>query len=991
VNTIRRTEESESLLTRHKYDLIKDIDRVPALYLRNLKSLAKRLNVSNNVPTIFANFKSNLKIEKIKSHIKFLQLCSQSRVFPKHISCILNSASRLKACFQIKRQFTSILLRILNDEISDLHTELRNTQSTPLPILDPKIMAALSNLQHKWTWKTKLSLWNTHRNKYNNIINNTPHDCTFNRTVKTKNIDAQINIRLGRTFKKDCGLDHFISFEDYCNTKKWTPPTSKDFENELKCTSEIATPLPPPDINSKKDIDHKLQLLADFINNLGPNFAIPSRNKKADLLFNSEILIERGFYALRWKTHLAHLPPNLAPRIPFYKKNCALPDNIDSPTEAAMLDLKTKILKNLSSEFDKCDPKIIKNWNFIRKFCKDNNLKIVSTDKSKKNLIFTLSYYNKLGDNFMHNSKDYVKLSHHRAIDISQRVNLFMKFLCEGRSCFTMKDYPKLTCTQSSPSKMFFLVKDHKDKDANGNYPLRPVASIHGTPVDKLDWIIQQSIQPLLSQVDAHLPNAIGTLERINKLNESNNFTDHSVKIFSLDVVSLFPSIPIDTGINAVMNLFLEHRHEYNPLNLDPEVLGKAIHFLFTNYEIQFNGSVYLQVKGAPMGARSSVALAIITMNHIEKIALMKVKDMTDIILYGRYVDDIIFICKNPKKQGQNKDDISTPSTPDIPKLILETFNNVHPNIQFTIENPPDNQWLPFLDFQLKLENNKILTKWYQKASHSGNIIHTTSHGPPDTKISCMTNFFKIIFDRCNNDPGLEEGVNTMISEMRHNGYSDTIIKRCIKKACNKHNDLDGTIPARYDKWTNAIPIKCTYLNNLAHFQNKKLITESQLPFVHVLEKNLKISSLGTKPTIPCPSNCKTCPLQEKPACLTSKCNYIASCKICGEEYIGKTDRRLQDRMKEHMVYVANIREEKSALAHHSINEHADILDDPFVDKFSFKLLRSNTDEPNNSIAESLYISKIDPEMNRKHEDLLKRRNYEQRVKDNDVYHLKYK
>ena len=95
--------------------------------------------------------------------------------------------------------------------------------------------------------------------------------------------------------------------------------------------------------------------------------------------------------------------------------------------------------------------------------------------------------------------------------------------------------------------------------------------------------------------------------------------------------------------------------------------------------------------------------------------------------------------------------------------------------------------------------------------------------------------------------------------------------------------------------------------------------------------------------------------------------------------------------MKEHMVYVSHIREEKSALAHHSINEHADIIDEPFVNKFTFKLLRSNIDEPNNSIAESIYISKIDPEMNRKHEDLLKRRNYEQRVKNNDVYHLQYK
>jgi hypothetical protein len=428
------------------------------------------------------------------------------------------------------------------------------------------------------------------------------------------------------------------------------------------------------------------------------------------------------------------------------------------------------------------------------------------------------------------------------------------------------------------------------------------------------------------------------------------------------------------------MYLFIEHQHNLNPLKLDPEVLGKAIHFLFTNYEIQFNGKIYLQVKGAPMGARSSVALAIITMHHIEKLALMKVKDITDIVIYGRYVDDILIVAKNHK---DNK--------VDIPDETLKAFNNVHPSIQFTIEAPDKKDWLPFLDLQIKFEHDKILTKWYQKGSHSGNIIHTSSHGPPDTKTNCMTNFFRIILDRCNTNEGINEGLNIMVSEMRHNGYGDDVIRKCLKKAICKHNDKDATLPAKLDKWENNIPLRCSFINNKAHFMNKKIITECGLPFVHVMERNNKISTIGEKVKESCRENCKTCEVQEKPDCLAKICNYIATCKACGEEYIGKSDRRLQDRIKEHMTEVAHHRDDKSAIAHHSINEHFDIIDGEFKNLFEFKILKRNTDEPNNSISEALYITKTDPSINRKHEDLLRGRRWAQKLKDNYLYNVRFK
>ena len=111
-------------------------------------------------------------------------------------------------------------------------------------------------------------------------------------------------------------------------------------------------------------------------------------------------------------------------------------------------------------------------------------------------------------------------------------------------------------------------------------------------------------------------------------------------------------------------------------------------------------------------------------MQEIETVALSRLPLSPRI--YMRYIDDIIMLFE----------------------IILSTFNSVIPDIKFTIETPEPNEWLPFLDMQLRLINNEVHFSWYRKGIHSGNILRKDSHMPSHVKANMIKNGIKIIKNR---------------------------------------------------------------------------------------------------------------------------------------------------------------------------------------------------------------------------------------------------
>ena len=80
---------------------------------------------------------------------------------------------------------------------------------------------------------------------------------------------------------------------------------------------------------------------------------------------------------------------------------------------------------------------------------------------------------------------------------------------------------------------------------------------------------------------------------------------------------------------------------------------------------------------------------------------------------FGRYVDDILRSAK----------------VSNIDRKLEEVSNNLHPNLEFTIETLNDNS-MPFLDMEVQLLDPKMNTSWYQKHTDTGLILQFRALAP---------------------------------------------------------------------------------------------------------------------------------------------------------------------------------------------------------------------------------------------------------------------
>ena len=141
-----------------------------------------------------------------------------------------------------------------------------------------------------------------------------------------------------------------------------------------------------------------------------------------------------------------------------------------------------------------------------------------------------------------------------------------------------------------------------------------------------------------------------------------------------------------------------------------------------TNF-FKYGGHVYKQIKGTPMGSPSSVVIAEIVMQNIEKSIFQSINHL----FWFRYVDDIIACAF--------KDSVDD---------ILMTINSINDSIQFTKETEV-NSTINYLDnyvYQynnitiIRQQNGTLEFKVFRKNTHTDRYLNFNSYHPAEYKRS---------------------------------------------------------------------------------------------------------------------------------------------------------------------------------------------------------------------------------------------------------------
>ena len=233
--------------------------------------------------------------------------------------------------------------------------------------------------------------------------------------------------------------------------------------------------------------------------------------------------------------------------------------------------------------------------------------------------------------------------------------------------------------------------------------PVRPKVSqtlARLTPAKLIDHLLQ----PLAQSYPDYLHNS----SSLSQLLQDLQIPDDAILV-TVDVTSLYPSIPQSECLNIVYNEMCAHP---DLIAINPNAIKQLLHVNVNYNYFTFAVLNFQQIKGTAMGATFSLTVANIYMSKIIK-QFLQTQSTTHFLLF-RYIDDIFIIWKNTIEE-------------------LETFlgrlNSFHPNLKFTHEFTTSIDFLDLTIFKGNCFNftNLLHTKTYQKPQNVYQYLHFSS------------------------------------------------------------------------------------------------------------------------------------------------------------------------------------------------------------------------------------------------------------------------
>ena len=371
--------------------------------------------------------------------------------------------------------------------------------------------------------------------------------------------------------------------------------------------------------------------------------------------------IQTNIFFKDQKYSIGDIPKLLSPKI----------TEFHTPIDKALATYKSNIyekiyVNNWSNKLTRLDY-LIKN-NLIS-LANNKTIIIKPADKNLGTCIITLDIYKSMCYNILHDVKTYTKINN---FDVScktsfQTLEVIMKKYNKHNYCTSKRDsngnqivnetqlYKSLLQLSNSSdlkiSYFYALPKMHKitiDKPLPSGRPI--VSSINSCTYFTSKYL-HNYLKNLTIKLCSICRSSLEVLSITSKLK-----LPIDSYILCADVTSLYPSIPIDFGINAVKYML----HCYNMPEIDFH--SSLLNWVLTNNYFTYNDEYYHQIYGTAMGTPVAVEYANTVMFYIEHTIIDKYKPT----LYLRYIDDIFAILP----------------TIDICKKFIGEINNQCSNIQ---------------------------------------------------------------------------------------------------------------------------------------------------------------------------------------------------------------------------------------------------------------------------------------------------------------------
>lgn len=452
----------------------------------------------------------------------------------------------------------------------------------------------------------------------------------------------------------------------------------------------------------------------------------------------------------------------------------------------------------------------------------------------------------------------------------------------------------------------YILPKIHKPSNTwtipNLIPPGRPIVSGCNSESAAVEHFIDYHLQPIASSS----PSFIRDTSHFKAI-ISNTCVNDSDFFVTLDVESLYTSIPINEGIECIRQSFNNHPQTKRPDNYIIKLLEIT---LFRN-DFQFFDKTFLQIKGTAMGKKYAPSFANIYMHfwELNALSLSHLKPS----LWKRYIDDIFCIW---------------PYSLSKLNSFIEHLNSINPNIKITaIHNKTQ---IDFLDCTIFKSSNNICTKIFFKESTNLQLLNPKSYHPSHTFKGIIKAQILRYIRLSSTYTDFQHSYKTLKHSLLQIGYSRSLLRNCKSlsfncTACSTESMITGC--KRCDNYRCHI---CTHINTTRSIQG------NAPNCLHLITQN---------------TNCNT-----------RNCIYTIHCTLCSHIstlYVGETKKACRDRINQHFSDIRLHKNTPVSLHFNLPNHNIDHMKVTVIQFFTSKHFNTTTIDNLRKNKECLWIKKL--------------------------------
>ena len=472
----------------------------------------------------------------------------------------------------------------------------------------------------------------------------------------------------------------------------------------------------------------------------------------------------------------------------------------------------------------------------------------------------------------------------------------------------TLKEQKRFLVSSPYIAKAYLLCKVHKVEPVY--HPARMIVSQINDPTYLMSKILTDILNPLDETADSFIKSSVHLKEHLKILS-----IDPDCFLSTCDATNLFPSIPVKQTLGITFDLLKKDKTLNERTKWTPKQIVNLMEICLETYFKSYDGTIYTQTDGTPIGKSISGPMAGIYLRWFEYTFIRNSEFNSQILLWKRMRDDVLIVWK--KCVSFDLQDLKT------------YLNSIEERVQWTMDLEERRQ-LPFTDILISRKDDKLITKVYRKATHTNKYINWRSCNAKEVLIGTMKTLIFRAYKLCDLPEDLKEELLFLKDTFIANDFPPKVVDRVF--ASYKPDQKE---------------------------ENEQFDYTLTVPFIPGFSENLKreLRKLGVRVAFRKGRTLESilCRLKFREPFEKSKNNiYKRNCKNCNFTYIGETSQYQQCRDRGHKDAI------KACDANNSFYDHLKRNPTHEINWDDVSYLDKDNNTGRRLIKEALYINAFD-------------------------------